>query len=266
MRLVTILLVTFFCMSSAAGAQEEAPGGPWIKVIYNNIVDDDRFEGEGGLSCVVEGLEKTILFDTGGDGKVLMRNMEKMGIEPGSIDMVILSHDHWDHTGGLESFLEENSDVMLFVPSSFSARFKDLAKEKKVKAVVDVKGPMELCAGAYTTGEMGEEIIEQSLVVATSRGAVVITGCAHPGIVDITKRAMDMTSAAPLLVMGGFHLVRHSASRILEITDQLKELGVVYCGASHCTGDDAIEGIKKVFGRRYVNTGAGAVIDAGALE
>ena len=112
-----------------------AQADPVIKVIYNNIVDDEGFEGDWGFGCVIEGLEKTILFDTGANGSILMKNMKKMNIDPGSIDLVVLSHFHWDHTGGLEDFLKKNSDVMVFAPASFPEEWKTGLRKNKIKLV-----------------------------------------------------------------------------------------------------------------------------------
>ena len=77
-----------------------------------------------GFSVVISGAEKTILFDTGGSD-VLIENMKKLDIDPGTIDIVIISHNHWDHTGGLDSFLSINPNVTVYAPASFPEEFKD---------------------------------------------------------------------------------------------------------------------------------------------
>ena len=242
-----------------------AQADPVIKVIYNNVVDDEDFEGDWGFSCVIEGLEKTILFDTGANGKILMKNMKKMDIDPGSIDLVVLSHFHWDHTGGLEDFLKKNDKVMVFAPASFPEEWKTDLRKKKIR-LVDVSGPMIICKDVFTTGEMGSEIVEQSILIKTARGAVVITGCAHPGIVSIVEKAMDLSAIQVLLAMGGFHLRDYNDEELGQVLQSFDDLGVIYCGASHCTGDEQITAIKNAYGERYVNTGAGSIIDVGKFE
>ncbi len=264
-----LLAVLFFMGPGSALVRAEMEGGavdkPVIKVIYNNIVEKDRYKGKWGFSCVIEGMEKTILFDTGGDGRVLMKNMKRMGIDPRSIDIVILSHEHQDHIGGLEAFLKKNDDVMVFAPVSFSSGYKNLVKKRKIRNV-DIKGPMQICRNVYTSGEMGREVIEHSLFLKTDLGTVVITGCAHPGIVSITEMALSISGRQPLLVMGGFHLARKSDDEVAEIIAMFRKLGVAYVGASHCTGEKAIELFRDQYGAQFVETGVGAVVEVWKLK
>lgn len=256
------VVLCLFTLGVALPSGAEAQADPVIKVIYNNIVDDEKFEGRWGFSCVIEGLEKTILFDTGGIGELLMENMEKMGVDPASIDLVVLSHFHNDHYGGLERFLEENSEVMVFAPRSFPEEWEKELREKKIK-LIEVSGPMIICKDVFTTGEMGSEIIEQSLLIKTVRGTVVITGCAHPGIVSIVEKATDLSGKQAFLAMGGFHLRDCSDEELEQVLRRFHDLGVIYCGASHCTGDVQIAAIKEAYGGRYVNAGVGSIIDVG---
>jgi len=221
------ILICFLVMGVALPSDSSAQNDPVIKVIYNNIVDDKDFEGDWGFSCVVEGLEKTILFDTGTDGSILMKNMKRMKVDPKSIDLVVLSHFHGDHTGGLEHFLEMNSEAMVFALSSFPEKWKVALREMKVR-LVDVRGPMIICKDVYTTGEMGSGIIEQALLIKTERGTILITGCAHPGIVSIVEKAMDLSGKQVLLAMGGFHLRDYSDEDLGQVLQRFNDLGVVY--------------------------------------
>jgi len=265
MRNELYIFVWALCLFGLMASGARAQGGLVIRVIYNNVVHDGDLEGRWGFACVIEGMEETILFDTGGDGKLLMKNMKKMGIDPSSIEMVVISHEHNDHIGGLEAFLKKNDRAIVFTPASFSEKYKSFVKKKKIKSV-DVKGPMNICRNVVTTGEMGKEIVEQSLIIVTDRGPVLITGCAHPGIVKIVEKTLDLTAKQPLLVMGGFHLRDLNDDDVRKIAASMKELGVIYCGASHCTGDRAIAVFREEFGKRFVETGAGAVIAIDRLE
>lgn len=239
-----------------------APPTPTVKisVLFNNIPLDSDLTTEWGFSCLVEGLDKTILFDTGRDGEILLGNMEEMGIAPGASDIVILSHYHGDHTNGLARINEENPDVTVFMPRSFPDPFRESVKGFPVR-VKDVDTVEELFEGVCSTGEMGESIIEQSLVLDRPDGLIVITGCAHPGIVSILKSAERIYNRKVRFVIGGFHLGGRPDSEILQIIDQFREMGVDSVAPTHCTGDRAMDLFREAYGDRFVDAGCGAVIE-----
>ena len=110
-----------------------------------------------------------------------------------------------------------------------------------------------------------DEMGEQSLIVNTSQGLIVITGCSHPGIVNVLKRAKMIVNRKVYLVFGGFHLKENSDEEIMEIVSDLKDLGVLKVGPTHCTGDKAIELFKKEYGDDFVQMGVGRVIEANRL-
>jgi 7,8-dihydropterin-6-yl-methyl-4-(beta-D-ribofuranosyl)aminobenzene 5'-phosphate synthase len=230
-----------------------------ITVIYDNRVYEEGLEPAWGFACLVEGLDKTILFDTGGDGRILTSNMKKLEIDPKGVDVVVLSHEHGDHVGGLDEFLAQNPNVTVYMLSSFPDRLKDQAKNAGAQ-VIEVSSPIKVCKGAYSTGSMGTMIAEQSLVIATDKGSIVITGCAHPGIVEIVKRAKELTDQEILFVMGGFHLMGHSEKQVKNIISEFRELGVSYAGACHCIGDRAIELFAQEYGDRFIKIGVGRII------
>jgi len=253
MKWITAVFLSLM-VSQAAAASEIT-----IKVVYNNVVFNREFTTSWGMACVVEGLEKVILFDTGGDGGILLSNMKAMGVDPGEIDVVVISHIHGDHTGGLPSFLAVNSDVAVYIPSSFPGDFKRSIKERGSR-LIEVSEPVEICNRAYSTGELGTWIKEQALVVKTEKGLVIVTGCAHPGVVDITKSALRLYDDNIYLVTGGFHLGGASEKEIDRIISELKGCGVKKVGPSHCTGERAIQKFKEAWGKIFVEAGCGAVI------
>ena len=161
-----------------------------LTVLYNNVPLDERLTTGWGFSCLIRDKNKTILFDTGGSGNVLISNMKELGINPKQVDLIVLSHIHGDHTGGLGSFLRKNSQVTVYLPHSFPQGFRDDIKREGAK-VVSVAGPMEISEGVYSSGEMGVGIKEQCLILKTGEGLVIMTGCAHPGIVYMFKNALE---------------------------------------------------------------------------
>lgn len=230
-----------------------------VTVVYNNILFDEKLEPAWGFSCLVEGAGETILFDTGGNGNVLLSNMENLGIDPEKIDVVFLSHIHGDHTGGLGHFLTANPKVDIYLPRSFPKGLQDeLARVSR--KVVSVDGPVEICPGIWSTGEMGEWIKEQSMVITTRRGLVVITGCAHPGIVEIVEKAKDVTGQPVHLVTGGFHLMGYGDREMKKVIGRFRELGVQKVGPSHCTGDEQIDCFREAWGKDFINLGLGGKI------
>lgn len=231
-----------------------------IEVVYDNNPYKEGLKTAWGFSCFIEGTEKNILFDTGGNGELLFDNMKKLKIDPGKIDVVILSHIHGDHVGGLDSFLKENSNLVVYLPQSFPDDFKHNVNSYGAK-VVEVGGPVKICKNTFSTGELGGWIKEQSLVIRTNKGLVVITGCAHPGIVKIVEKAKELVSDEVLLVMGGFHLSGYSSSEIGKIILSFKDIGVVYVGLCHCSGDTARRLFKEEFGKNYIDVGVGKKID-----
>jgi len=236
-----------------------------ITVIYDNNAYQKGLETAWGFSCLVRGAGKSVLFDTGGDGAVLLANMRKLGISPDEIDMVVLSHIHGDHVGGLTGFLEKNPDVTVFLPKSFPGDFKRDIRRYGTH-IVEVQKPVEICKDIYSTGELGTIVKEQALLVKTDRGLVVITGCAHPGIVKIVKKAKEISKDGVLFVTGGYHLGHKTGEELERIVSDLKKLGVLYVGPCHCTGENARELFRKTYREKYINVGVGKIIDMRSLK
>jgi 7,8-dihydropterin-6-yl-methyl-4-(beta-D-ribofuranosyl)aminobenzene 5'-phosphate synthase len=232
-----------------------------ITIVYDNNEYDERLKTAWGFSCLVERGNITLLFDTGGDAATLLSNMETLGLDPAEIDIVVLSHIHGDHVGGLEGVLAVNEDTTVYLPGSFPASFKEQVKPHAY--VVEVHEPMEIAEGIYTTGELGTGIIEQSLVLVTGQGLVVITGCAHPGVVNIVARAKEITGEEVYLVMGGFHLSSASGALIEGIIEDFRELGVQKVAPCHCSGDLARSIFGREYGEDFIRVGIGSRLEVG---
>jgi 7,8-dihydropterin-6-yl-methyl-4-(beta-D-ribofuranosyl)aminobenzene 5'-phosphate synthase len=197
-----------------------------ITIIYNNEANAGLKSG-WGFSCLIEDKEK-ILFDTGDNGKKLIYNMKQLNIEPKDIGKVAISHNHWDHTGGLKKFLEANNKAQVFHPKSFSK-------------------PTEISPGVHSTGALGKLIKEQALVINTQKGNIIVTGCAHPGLGNILHVAKKLGKVYG--VIGGFH----------GFSDFKQLEGIELIGPCHCTR--YIERIREKYPKQFKQVKAGTVVE-----
>ena len=163
--------------------------------------------------------------------------MRKLNINPKDVDIVVLSHNHWDHTGGLRGFLKANGNkAKVIQPTAFS---------KLTKLFDDV----------YSTGALrGFFIKEQALAIKTKKGLVIITGCAHPGVVNLVKAAQQIDKKI-YLVLGGFHI----DDAIKEIK-AFKALRVQKAAPCHCTSQHAIKQFKATYKENFIRAGVGKII------
>lgn len=199
------------------------------------------------------------MFDTGGAGQSLLSHMEILGMDPEQIDTVFLSHIHGDHTGGLWELSAHKKDLEVYIPQSFPIGFGEAAARHGCR-VVRISSPREISPGVFSTGEMGIWTKEQSLILDGDRGAIVLTGCAHPGIIGIMKRTKALIAGGIHLVMGGYHLFSTHEWEIIEVIEDFKENGVERVCPCHCTGDSAMSIFRKSYGQKYVEGGVGRVI------
>jgi 7,8-dihydropterin-6-yl-methyl-4-(beta-D-ribofuranosyl)aminobenzene 5'-phosphate synthase len=252
-----IFLVFFYFLSPPATESKDLT----LTVVYDNNRFTRDLETRWGFSCFVEGPESPILFDVGGNSSVLLKNMAMLDIDPKAVKVVVLSHIHYDHIGGLPGFLEKNPDVLVYMPNSFPFGFKDAIKKAGAKPV-GVGTPLEITPHVFSTGELGTWIKEESLVIATTKGLILITGCAHPGVVEIVKKAKAMFNSAITvhMVLGGFHLCGMSELQIRRIANELKKEGVSKVAPSHCSGDLCRKVFRKVWGNNCILLGAGKTL------
>ncbi|GAH76770.1 unnamed protein product, partial [marine sediment metagenome] len=211
-----------------------AEGEISIISVYDNYYINPNLTTSWGFGCMIRTSTKSILFDTGGDSAILLSNMEKMDIDPKDIDIVVISHIHGDHVGGLNGFLKRNGDVKVYIPSSFPNSIREKIRSCGAE-YQDVKGSMQISNNVYTTGEMGIGIKEQSLIINTKKGLVVITGCAHPGVTNIVRKSKELLPEEVYLVLGGFHLFGASDSKLKSIIKDFRKLGVQKVAPSHCS-------------------------------
>jgi len=209
-----------------------------INIVYDNETGKKGLEADWGFSCFMEAKNMPrILFDTGSKGSVLLRNMEKLGINPVLVDEVFISHAHCDHTGGLSDFLGMNKTAKIYVPPSFAG--------PAGRDVITLRGTTKLHPNVFSTGEL--QGIEQSMAVKTKKGLVVIAGCSHPGVGNILKAASRFGKVFALV--GGLHGFRDFGL--------LRDLGMV-C-PTHCTQFKSE--IRSLYPEKCIDGGAGKAIE-----
>ncbi len=169
-----------------------------IRIVYDNEAKVG-FRKQWGFACLVG---ESTLFDTGGDLDTLLYNMMMFKVNLALIDTIVLSHSHGDHVGGI-GIVDKLGDVRVFAPKSFSGRFKKKLSSRPNVDLVEVSVATTISEGLFTTGELGQFTKEQALVVETSKGFVVITGCSHPGLENILRSAAQFGEVYG--VVGGFH-------------------------------------------------------------
>ena len=188
--------------------------------------------------------------------------MQAMDVSVSRLEGVVISHDHWDHTGGLEEILWKNRGISVYGCPGFSEEFSRKVEDLGGQLMVS-KGFSGITDNIFVTGPMrgihGEqEIEEQSLVLNTSKGVAVITGCAHPGIANITEEAKKRSAGKELYcVIGGFHLSGQKEKDVMRVVARMRDLGVRKIGPAHCTGKEAAGIFKKAFRDDFIPVAAG---------
>ena len=172
-----------------------------ITIVVDNEAENN-LKKEWGFACLVENNEK-VLFDTGASKEVLAYNAEKLGVKPESISKLVISHDHWDHTGGLGWALQ-NRKLKVYILEAFSPQLKQKLSGFEV---IEVRELTEISKGIYSSGPIERadkyKLYEQALLLKTANGIVVVTGCAHPGLERIIEKAKQLGKVRA--VIGGFH-------------------------------------------------------------
>jgi 7,8-dihydropterin-6-yl-methyl-4-(beta-D-ribofuranosyl)aminobenzene 5'-phosphate synthase len=231
-----------------------------IVIMFDNYQYNPACETAWGFSAYIKANDRTIVFDTGLKADMLGRNIKTLELEMKNIDFIILSHEHNDHTGGLGKVLSLSPETTLIFPSIFSSGFKSKISDVKNRLEIGSESK-EIAPGIFTSGTLDGPVKEQALFIKTGKGKVVITGCAHPGILKIVEKSIEVTGGKPYMVIGGFHLLRHTPEETRKIAQAMKKLGVKMVAPTHCTGDRAIEIFKKEFGKGFLKAGVGFRFD-----
>ena len=210
-----------------------------VTIVYDNEVKQPRLKSDWGFSCLIEAPDMPqVLFDTGASGSILLHNMRELELDPSAIGIVVLSHSHWDHVGGLSDFLQVNKEAEIYPPASLRGTISG-------RKVTIVREAIQICQNVFTTGEL--KGIEQSLAVNTDKGILAIVGCSHPGVGDILDAASGWGKVYG--IVGGFHGFR----------DFKRLEGLSLICPCHCTSYKSE--IKHLFPQQCVDCGAGVVLE-----
>jgi len=261
-----------------------------LTIIIDNYVNTAGLVGEHGWSLMIENGNERILFDTGADN-LLLKNLKYLGFIPSMINKIFISHGHFDHTGGLfEISKSSGKEIEVFAHEDiFDKKYKSKKgikntyigipydREKYIENGIRFrlgKGPIKISDNIYTTGEilssisfekpdrnfikkknnsyMVDDLIDDTgMIIETARGNILITGCAHRGIINIIKQAQRLSGKDEFLaVIGGFHLSNKSEGYIKKVVCKLRKIKIDKIIPSHCTGPEGYFAIKKVFGKK----------------
>jgi 7,8-dihydropterin-6-yl-methyl-4-(beta-D-ribofuranosyl)aminobenzene 5'-phosphate synthase len=238
-----------------ASSPSTATGDVKLTILYDNTAIDPQLGSDWGFAALVEYGGHTVLFDTGANGPMLLENMRQLDVKPESIEAVIISHEHSDHTDGLQALLDTGIRPKVYAPSAFSSAFKEQVRART--ELVEVTDPVTIVPGMHLT-RPGGSIVEQGLAVETRDGTMVILGCAHPGLAEMVRQAQEVVPGKVALLAGGFHLLEMADKDSLQsIMAELRQLGVERVLPTHCTGDAAIDLFRAQFGESYLDGGVG---------
>jgi 7,8-dihydropterin-6-yl-methyl-4-(beta-D-ribofuranosyl)aminobenzene 5'-phosphate synthase len=277
---------------AASGGQAVEPPRQFT-VLYDAFSKSPELKKDWGFSTLVQYGGKCILFDTGNDADLFARNLKQLKVDVASLDCVVLSHRHGDHTNGLLYLLKVRPDIPLYVPADesfggptprawFERGVESLPKHMRYfdgkppqnvphgtawrsAKITQVKATKELFKGVHLLATVSQvkgtlELPELSLALHTPKGLVVLTGCAHCGVEKVVEVAAGLDKRIHL-VAGGFHLVASSDADIEQVAVNLRERWRVHSIApGHCTGERGFLTLQKRFGERYIYAGIGEVI------
>jgi 7,8-dihydropterin-6-yl-methyl-4-(beta-D-ribofuranosyl)aminobenzene 5'-phosphate synthase len=239
-------------------------------ILCDNNSQSDSIFADHGFSCLISACAHTCLFDAGNNADKFISNVNELGINCFGIQHLFVSHIHGDHMGGLSDILERCNKPTLCMPVSYprpEGEYLGDQADVDYAAMLDQFRPLvsklfqseELTAfgnGFYTTGVIERQSYEQALIMPTSEGLIIVTGCAHPGIVETVKHARKLMKQDVRFVMGGFHLLSADSTKVRAIAGELRKL-TKHIGPCHCTGEAARAVFRDVFDDDYVDIQAG---------
>ncbi len=230
-----------------------------ITIVYDNQLHNRNLKSGWGFSCLVEHSGRKILFDTGDNAEKLSFNLNKLKINPEQFEAIVCSHNHWDHTGGLGAVLGQNRHCRFYFGKSYPDSFQAKMKAQGINFIL-VNRLTAIIEKVFVGPELaGFGLKEIALTIKTEKGLVVITGCAHPGILKILQRLKEEFDTNIYLALGGFHL--GMSLGLKAIVEGFGKMGVQKVAPCHCTGARAISLFEEKFKNDFINVGAGLQIE-----
>jgi len=240
-----------------------------VTTLVDNEIYKKGLKSSWGLSFFIEivvgGRQHSLLMDTSDSFEALSGNAQKLGVNLSSVDAIFISHWHIDHCGSLTHILPlSRRPIHVYVPSENPSAMRAIKEAQGIPVVCP--RPAGLLEGVLSTGKMWGGISEHSLIMRLKgKGLVVLTGCSHPGVMNIIKRAREVSGINKIhAVIGGFHI--SSMEEGMKVAEFLRSLGVKKVSPCHCTGVKAKIGIVKILEKEFVRNGVGKVISIGEAE
>ena len=267
-----------------------------ITVVVENTSPDDSLLTQHGLAFWIEVGDRRVLFDTG-QASALVGNAYRLGVSLRQLDALVLSHGHYDHTGGVAEVLQPNAPVPVYGhPAALQPKFarnRDGSSREigipypalrmirnQRKYLVKTEKPADIVDGLRVTGAIprvtdfedtgGPFFIDQKCRVPDPLtddqaiffdalpGTVVVLGCAHAGVINTLRYIRQLTDDRPIhAVLGGMHLLDASDRRIERTIDELRELDVRQIAPAHCTGETATAALRRAFPDEFLPCHAG---------
>lgn len=223
-----------------------------IQLIAEGSTKRERKALRWGVSFLIS----DVLFDAFGRADIFRKNIKRFKIDLSRVKHVVISHEDWDHIAGLESFLRLYPKVKVYICKKIGKALNDLLRHNGIVPVM-IENTRKIARNIFSLGQMRADtgrgiLYEQALVVKSQNGFSVITGCAHPGIVRIVRRAVKKFGKNIYAVCGGFHMKDNSWEENLKIIAELQALGVKRVIPLHCTGPTACRLFQTAYGEGFM--------------